>query len=87
MSTPLCSATCAAFGSGRTLKAMMIAFDAWASMTSDSVTPPTAPCTTFTRTASVVCFLSASLIASTDPWTSPLMMSERSLMSPCWMRA
>ena len=41
MSTPSRSASCRASAFGRTLKPMMMAFDAEASMTSDSVMPPT----------------------------------------------
>ena len=59
--------------SARTLKPMIRAFDAIASVTSDSVMPPTPLDTTLTATSSVDSFDSESRSASALPCTSALM--------------
>ena len=82
MSTRSICACCIAFGSGFTLKPMMMAFDAEASMTSVSVMVPTAPWITRTLISSVDRRSSASCSASTEPCTSPLRMTRSSLTSP-----
>ena len=76
------SATAAALRSGRTLKPMMIAFDAVASSTSDSLMAPTAEwmILIFTRSSDSLSSVSAS--TSAEPCTSALMMSGSSLMPP-----
>ena len=55
------------------------AFEASASVTSDSVMPPTPAWMTRAATSSVPSFSSAPTIASTEPCTSPLMTSGNSL--------
>ena len=60
ISTPSCSASSAALRSGRTLKPMMMAFDAEASSTSLSVMAPTPEWMTLMRTFSVDIFCSES---------------------------
>ena len=59
----------------RTLKPMMMALEAWARVTSDSVMPPTPLIRIWAETSSVESLLSEALMASTDPCTSPLMIS------------
>ena len=49
---------------------MIIAFDTFASVTSDSLTAPGAAWITFTLTSSFCSFSIDCLTASTDPWTS-----------------
>ena len=71
-----------ASGRGRTLKPMMIACDADASMTSDSLIAPTPVWMTRSRTSVCSTFLSASTRAPTEPCTSPLMMMLSSLSPP-----
>ena len=61
---------------------MMTAFDATARLTSDSVMPPTAACTTCTRTSEVDSFCSEPTSASCEPCTSVLTISGRFLTSP-----
>ena len=68
--------------SGRTLKPMMMALDAEASMTSVSVIAPTPPWMQRTRTSSLESFSSDCRTASTEPCTSALMMRFRSLIWP-----
>src|ERR1700688_2423614 len=64
-----------AAASPRTLNAMMRALDAAASVTSDSVRPPTPEATMFTATSPVDSAFSASRNASTLPCTSALTKS------------
>ena len=66
--------------SGRTLKPMMMAFEAEASMMSVSVIAPTPPWMQRTRTSSLESFSRDCLTASTEPCTSALMMRLRSLI-------
>ncbi|MDT4889495.1 hypothetical protein FQZ97_1261960 [compost metagenome] len=54
---------------------MTMAFDAEASVTSDSVIPPTADIRICAETSSVDSLFSEETIASTEPCTSPLMIS------------
>ena len=63
---------------GRTLNAIIIAFDASASFTSPSVTAPALPWITLITTFSVLSFSSDSLNASTDPFESALLILETS---------
>ena len=63
----------------------MIAFEAWASRTSDSVTLPVPTWRTWTLTLSVERRSRDSRIGSTEPWTSVLRMMLRSLTSPAPM--
>ena len=58
---------------------MMMASEASASVTSDSVMPPTAACSTRAATSSVLSSSNADTIASTEPCTSPLMTTGNSL--------
>ena len=67
----------------RTLKPMIGAPEASASVTSDSVMPPTPACRTRAATSSVPSLSSAPTIASTEPCTSPLMTSGNSLRPRC----
>ena len=73
-----CCASSAALRSGRTLKPMMMALEAVASRTSLSVMEPTPEWMTLTRTFSVDMRTSESASTSTEPVTSPLMISGRS---------
>ena len=82
MSTFSRSATSAALRSGRTLKPMMIAFDAVASSTSDSLMAPTPVWMIRILTLSSLSFVSVSASTSAEPCTSALMMIGSSLMSP-----
>ena len=83
ISTFSCCASSAALRSGRTLKPMMMAFEAVASSTSLSVMEPTPEWMTLMRTFSVDMRTSESASTSTDPVTSPLMMSGRSFTPDC----
>ena len=74
MSTFSCSASSCALRSGRTLKPMMMAFDADASSTSLSVMAPTLARMTLIFTFSFDSLASRSLSTSTEPPTSPLRM-------------
>ncbi len=74
ISTFSCSASSCALRSGRTLKPMMMAFDADASSTSLSVMAPTPECSTLMRTFSFESLASESASTSTEPCTSPLRM-------------
>ena len=87
MSTPSVSASAVACGLGRTLKPMMIAVDAAASMTSDSLMPPTPEWMMRTLTSGCWILSSASLSASRLPWTSALTTRLRSRTLPAAMRA
>ena len=71
-----------ALRSGRTLKPMMIAFDAEASSTSDSLIAPTPEWITRILTLSLDSFCSVSASTSAEPPTSALMMIGSSLTSP-----
>ena len=71
-----------ALRSGRTLNAMMIAFDADASSTSDSFTAPTPAWMIRIFTFSSVSFASVSASTSAEPCTSALMMIGSSFMPP-----
>ena len=79
ISTFCFSAESSAFLSGRTLKPMISAFDAAASITSPSVIPPTAVWMMFTRTSSFDSFSSDCFTASAEPPTSAFTMMLRSL--------
>ena len=70
---------------GRTLKPMMMACEAEASMMSDSEMAPVPPCTTLMRTFSVLCLLRASVMASRLPCTSAL--STRLRVRVSWSEA
>ncbi len=82
MSTFSRSATSAALRSGRTLKPMMIAFDAEASSTSDSLMAPTPLWMMRTLTFSSVSLVSVSPSTSAEPCTSALTMIGSSFMPP-----
>ncbi len=82
MSTFSRSATSAALRSGRTLKPMMIAFDAVASSTSDSLIAPTPVWMMRIFTRSSLSFVSVSASTSAEPCTSALMMIGSSFMPP-----
>ena len=71
-----------ALRSGRTLNAMMIAFDADASSTSDSFTAPTPAWMIRILTFSSVSLASVSASTSAEPCTSALMMIGSSFMPP-----
>ena len=79
------SASWEAFDSGLTLNPIMIALEAVASITSDSLIPPTEVCITLTLTSGWVIFSKASLIASTEPCTSPLIIMFNSLICPSFI--
>ena len=76
---PACSAASRASLLARTLKPMIAAPEASASVTSDSEMPPTPEWMMRAPTSSVPSFSSAPTIASTEPCTSPLMTSGNSL--------
>ncbi len=78
MSTFSRSATSAALRSGRTLKPMMIAFDAVASSTSLSLMAPTAEWMILILVLSSDSLASVSASTSAEPCTSALMMIGRS---------
>ena len=61
-----------AITSGLTLNAIIIAPETLARVTSDSVTPPTFECITWTLTSLFDNFSNDCFKASTDPWTSAL---------------
>src|SRR3546814_1678535 len=63
----------------------MIAFDATARSTSDSLMPPIAVDSTLTLTSSLGILRSASVIASALPCTSALTMMLSDFCSPCPM--
>ena len=63
---------------------MIAASDVAASVTSDSVMPPTPECSTRAATSSVPSASSAWVIASTEPCTSPLMTSGKSFWPLAW---
>lgn len=68
--------------SGLTLNPITIALDAAANVISVSDIAPTAPCITLTFTSSVDNFSNDAFIASTEPWTSALTITESSLTEP-----
>lgn len=74
---PLDSASFLALASARTLKPITTALDAMARLMSLSEMPPTAACTTCTRTSSVDSLVSDCTSASCEPWTSVLTISAR----------
>ncbi len=82
MSTPSRSATLSALRSGRTLKPMMIAFDAAPSSTSDSLIAPTPLWMMRILTRSSLSFVSVSASTSAEPCTSDLMMIGSSFIPP-----
>ncbi len=82
MSTLSLSAWSLACGVGRTLKPMMIAFEASAKVTSDSLIAPTAWWMIFTRTPSTSIFLKLCAKASAEPCTSALMIRSTSFRFP-----
>ena len=67
---------------GRTLKPIMMASDALARVTSLSVMAPTPLCITLITISSVLNFCNESLKASTEPSTSPLIITFSSLKFP-----
>ena len=71
-----------AVGIGLTLNAIIIAFETFASVTSDSVTAPAAACITFTTTSSFDNFSIDCFIASTEPWTSAFTIKFNTFKSP-----
>ena len=73
-STPSRSAVAFAVASGRTLNPMMIALDAHARLTSDSLMAPTPPWMILTTTSSLESFRRLCFTASTEPCTSALTM-------------
>ena len=77
-----------AWGLARTLKPKIMALDAFARVTSDSLMAPTElwSTRTFTSVLVLVRRSRAPLIASIEPCTSPLMTIGSSLASPAWMR-
>ena len=68
--------------SGRTLKPMMMALEAEARVTSDSLMVPTPPWITFTTTSSLESFTRLCFTASTDPCTSAFTMMGSSFTFP-----
>src|ERR1700722_18461406 len=76
-----------ACGLARTLKPMISAREAFASVMSDSVIAPTPEWRTLTLTSlfSSVIFCSAPAMASIEPCTSPLMMTGSMRAEPAWM--
>ena len=87
MSTPSRSAARSASSSGRTLKPMMIASEAEASITSDSLMPPVCEWMMLIATRSCGTFAISSWSASSEPATSALRTMLSSLISPSWARA
>ena len=85
MSTPSRSAVSFAVASGRTLNPMIIAFDAEARLTSDSLIAPTPPWMILTTTSSFESFSRLCLIASTDPCTSAFTTIPSSFKLPSWI--
>ena len=83
ISTFSCSASACALRSGRTLKPMMMAFDAEASSTSVSVMAPTPECSTRILTLSFESFCSVSVSTSAEPPTSALRMMLQFLDLAC----
>ena len=71
-----------AVASGRTLKPIMIALDAAARLTSDSLIAPTPPWMTLTTTSSLDSFIRLCFTASTEPCTSALTISGSSFTFP-----
>ncbi len=67
---------------GRTLNPIIIASDAEANKTSDSVIGPTPLWMIFTCISSVESFWNESVNASTEPSTSPFKITFNSLKSP-----
>ena len=87
MSTPSRSAARRASARGRTLKPMMIASEAEASITSDSLMPPVCEWMMLIATCSCGTLAISSWSASSEPATSALRTMLSSLMSPSWARA
>ena len=87
MSTPSRSPARRASASGRTLKPMMIASEAEASITSDSLMPPVWEWMMLIATRSCGTLAISSWSASREPATSALRTMLSSLMSPSWARA
>ena len=86
MSTPSGSAARRASASGRTLKPMIIASEAAASITSDSLMPPVWAWMTLTGTCSCGSLAISSSSASSEPETSALRTMLSSLSSPSLAR-
>ena len=84
-STPSRLAFSSATGSGRTLKPTIMALEALASITSLSLTAPTAPWMMCTRTSSLESFSRDWRTASTEPCTSAFTMIFSSFMSPSFI--
>ena len=87
MSTPSWSAITRASGSGRTLKPMITAPDAAASITSDLEMPPTPVCRTRRCTSACESLAIWSWIASSEPLTSAFSTRLRSTAWPCCTRS
>ena len=83
---PSRSASARASPTGRTLNARITASEAAASITSDSVMPPTPRWMMLTATSSCGSFAISSSTASTEPETSPLSTRLSSLTWPSWAR-
>ena len=86
-STPSIWAARLASLSGRTLKPMMTALDAEASITSDSVIPPVWARMMLIATCSCGTLAISSWSASSEPETSDLSTMLSSLRSPVWARS
>ena len=86
MSIPCFSASFRAVSDGRTWNPIIIAFEAVASVTSESDICPTALCIMFTCISSVDSSISESDNASTDPSTSPLTIILSSWKLPIAIR-
>jgi len=82
MSTSSLSAIILALDCGRTLNPTIIASEAVANKTSDSVIAPTPLCKMLTCISSVDNFWKESVSASTEPSTSPFKIMFSSLKSP-----
>ena len=82
ISTDSFSATCSEPDTGLTLNPMIIALDADASRTSDSVMAPTPPWITLMATSSLDNFSKDCFTAWTEPWTSAFITMLRSLTFP-----
>ena len=79
MSISSCSASAFALPAGLTLNPIIMASDADANNTSDSVIAPTPLCIIFTKISSVDSLENESESASTEPSTSPLSIILSSL--------
>ncbi len=85
MSTFSFSATSLTLGFTLTLKPIIMAPDAEASITSDSVIAPVAECIMLSLTSSVLCLTRESPTASSEPWTSVFRTMLSSFTSPSFI--